>query len=72
MSFRRWSLLDCTKIVMSKFWIDPHGTLIPVGDDLSHEEWANAHGYEQEKLLAQSYCSVERQGWHRVSSGALP
>jgi hypothetical protein len=45
---------------MDKLWLDLDGNLIPVGDDLSHEEWANDHGVELEALLD--------AGWLRVQS----
>jgi hypothetical protein len=43
----------------AKLWIDTLGNSIPVGDDLSHEEWANAHGYELEDLLSQGWCRIQ-------------
>jgi hypothetical protein len=61
-AFGRWTVLDCTKIIMTKFWIDPEGNLIPVID--SHEEWANRHGFELEALLD--------AGWVRVQNVPPP
>lgn len=49
---------------MTKLWIDLEGNLIPVGDDLSHEEWANQHGQELEALLD--------AGWVRVQNVPPP
>lgn len=59
MGFGRWTVLDCTKIIMTKFWIVPDGTLHPVGDDLSHEEWGQQHGHELEELLDAGYLRVQ-------------
>jgi hypothetical protein len=56
--------INCTKIVMHKLWIDLEGNLLPVGDDLSHEEWANQHGHELEGLLD--------GGWVRVQAVPPP
>jgi hypothetical protein len=44
---------------MTKLWIDPEGTLHPVGDDLSHEQWANRHKNAALETLLQA-------GWIRV------
>jgi hypothetical protein len=49
---------------MHKLWIDLDGTLIPVGDDLAHEEWANRHGHGLEELLD--------AGWVRVQAVIPP
>jgi hypothetical protein len=42
---------------MHELWIDLDGTLIPVPE--SHEEWANAHGYELETLLDAGWVRVQ-------------
>src|SRR5947209_2711946 len=55
----RWTVLDCTKSIMTKFWIDPEGTLHPVGDDLSHEEWSQQHGHELEELLDGGFVRIQ-------------
>lgn len=49
---------------MNKLWINLDGDLIPVGDNLSHEEWANQHGHELETLL--------NAGWVRVQNVPPP
>lgn len=46
----------------AKIWIDTQGTVHPVND--SHEQWANANGFELEDLQA--------QGWVRVQSVIPP
>jgi hypothetical protein len=56
--------INCTKTVMQKFWIDLDGNLLPVGDDLAHEEWAHQHGHELEALLD--------AGWVRVQAVIPP
>lgn len=47
---------------MTKIWIDLEGTVHAVHD--SHEEWAIAHGFELEELLA--------QGWVRIQNVPPP
>jgi hypothetical protein len=49
---------------MTKLWIDLDGNLIPVGDDLSHEEWGQQHGHELEELLD--------GGWVRIQAVIPP
>jgi hypothetical protein len=44
---------------MQKLWLDLDGNLIPVGDDLSHEQWANRHGQEHETLLDAGWIRVQ-------------
>lgn len=57
--FGRWAELDCTKTVMTKLWLDLEGNLIPVADDLSHEEWGQQHGHELEELLDGGFVRIQ-------------
>lgn len=47
-----------------KFWLDLHGTLIPVPESQSHEEWANQLGHDLEELQA--------LGWVRIQNVPPP